>query len=188
MKNLMKVLAAVIIVMAFSMSAMAQSTDNATITGNAIVVQGIEVLGVTDLDFGWVSPGLVKTIDLENTTTGGQIGEGNEETGVFSVSAAAGSDVQIQFTTLPTSLVYDTDKLLPIGTYTAGYHLLDPFDSGTTFAPGTGTQVSSGNFPTNDIGSSVNGIYVFIGATLTPGSIQDAGTYEADITLTATYN
>jgi hypothetical protein len=35
---------------------------------------------------------------------------------------------------------------------------------------------------------SVNGIYVFIGATVTPGLTQASGAYEANITLTATYN
>jgi hypothetical protein len=171
----------------FALSVSAQS-DNDNVLGKALVLQAMNVTGITALDFGWVSPGLEKTIDLVNVATGGQVGEGTETTGVFSVSAAAGSNVQIQFTTLPENLVSSSLDNLPIGTYTAGYHTADPFTGGTTFTPGTGTQVSSGNFPTQDIGGSVNGIYVFIGATVTPGATQASGAYEANITLTATYN
>jgi hypothetical protein len=188
MKTTIKILATLTVVLGFAMGAMAQSghTDNANIAGKAIVLQAMDVTGVTDLDFGWVSPGLAKTINLENVATGGQVGEGTQTTGVFTVSAAPNSNVQVQFTTLPANLAYLTNDL-PIGTYTAGYHTANPFSGGTTFTAATGTQVSVGNFPTNDISGS-NGIYVFIGATVTPGATQAAGTYEANITLTATYN
>jgi len=181
-----KILATLTVVLGFAMGALAQS-DNANIAGKAIVLQGIDVARVTDLDFGWVSPGLAKTINLVNVATGGQVGEGTQTTGVFTVSAAPNSNVQVQFTTLPANLAYLTNNL-PIGTYTAGYHTANPFDAGTTFTAGTGIQLYSGNFPTNDLGGSVNGIYVFIGATVTPGATQAAGAYEANITLTATYN
>lgn len=182
----MKIFASLVLMMGFGISAMAQSTDNDNILGKATVLQGINVVGVTDLSFGWVSPGLSKTIDLENTATGGQVGEGTQTTGVFSVSAAANSNVQIQFTTLPTNLVSGANNL-PIGAYTAGYHTANPYSGGTTFVPGTGTQVAGGNFPTNDIGG-VNAIYVFIGGTVTPGGTQASGDYTGTITLTATYN
>jgi hypothetical protein len=185
MKTTIKIFATLAVVLGFAMGAMAQS-DNDQIAGKAIVLQAMDVTGVTDLDFGWVSPGLAKTIDLENVATGGQVGVGTESTGVFTVSAAAGSDVQIQFTNLPANLEYGSEEL-PIDAYTAGYDTEDPFDAGTTFTPATGIRVNTGVFPTNVIGS-VNGIYVFIGATVTPDASQAAGTYEADITLTATYN
>jgi hypothetical protein len=180
---------ALALVMGLGMSAFAQdySTDNASVLGKALVLQRIDVTGVTALDFGWVSPGLAKTINLENIATGGQAGEGTQTTGVFTVSAAVGSNVQIEFTTLPANLSYLTNEL-PIGSYTAGYHTANPFDGVATFEPGTGAQVSNGNFPANDLGSSVNGIYVFIGATVSPGLTQASGDYEAAITLTATYN
>ena len=186
--KVVKFFGAMAIILGFTMGAMAQSTDTGTIQGRALVIQGIDVTNVTDLDFGWVSPGLAKTLNLANVATGGQVGEGTQTTGVLSVSAAAGSNVNIQFTTLPTALTGPAAATLPIGTWTAGWHTANPFAGGTTFAAGTATQVAAGNFPTNDIGGSVNGIYVFIGATVTPGATQAAGSYAANIVLTATYN
>ena len=185
MKATMKLFAALTITLGFSIGAFAQSTDNANILGKAEILQGIDVTGITALDFGSVSPGLAKSIDLVNVATGGQVGEGTQTTGVFTVSAAAGANVQIQFTTLPATLVNGSETL-PIGTYIAGYGTAIPF-AGTTFTPGTGAQVSSGNFPTNVI-SSRNAIYVYIGGTVTPGASQASGNYSSNITLTATYN
>jgi hypothetical protein len=183
-----KFFATLAIVLGFAVGAMAQvdGSDNDVISGKALVLQQIDVTGITDLDFGWVAPGLAKTIDLENVPTGGQSGFGTESTGVFSVSAAAGSNVQIQYTTLPDNLM-DELVSLPIGSYTAGYHSADVFAAGTTFDAGTGTQVNAGVFPTNVVGD-VNLIYVFLGGTVTPASDQAAGSYVAEITLTATYN
>ncbi len=181
----MKLFAAITIMMGFAIGSMAQSTDNDFIVGKAEVLQGINVTGLTALDFGRVSPGLAKTISLTNVATGGQVGEGTQTTGVFTVSASSGSNVQIQFTTLPANLVNGVNNL-PIGTYTAGYGIATPF-AGTTFVPATGTQVASGDFPLNDI-TGANAIYVFIGGTVTPGSTQATGNYAANITLTATYN
>jgi hypothetical protein len=186
MKTTMKLFAAITIMSAISIGAIAQ-TDNANIAGKAEILQAINVTGVTDLNFGRVSPGLTKTIDLVNVATGGQVGEGTQTTGVFSVSAASGSNVQIQFTTLPANLVNGALDNLPIGTYTAGYGIANPY-AGTPFTAGTGTQVSGGNFPINEISTGINGIYVFIGGTVTPGATQAIGDYTAPITLTATYN
>lgn len=177
---------AAIIMFAFSIGAMAQSTDNANILGKAEVLQGINVTGITALDFGRVSPGLAKTINLVNVATGGQVGEGIQTTGVFTVSASAGTNVQIKFTTLPSNLVNTASDNLPIGAYTAGYGTAIPF-AGTTFTPATGIQVESGNFPTNVIGTE-NAIYVYIGGTVTPDANQAIGDYSSNITLTATYN
>jgi hypothetical protein len=177
--------AAIALVMGLGISAIAQSSDNANITGKATVLQGINVTGVTDLDFGWVSPGLTKTIGLTNDASGGQVGKGTETSGVFTVSAAAGSNVNIQFTTLPANLSDGTNNLA-ISAYTAGYGTATPF-AGTTFTPATSTQVSTGLFPTNTIGIE-NAIYVFVGATVTPTPTQAAGNYTGTITLTATYN
>jgi hypothetical protein len=185
MKNTMKLFAAITIMSTFAIGAMAQSTDNTTIVGQAEVLQGINVVGITALDFGRVSPGLAKTIDLNNVATGGQVGEGTQTTGVFTVSAAAGSNVQIVFTT-PANLKFGAINL-PIDTYTAGYATTNPFSGAATFVPATGAQVSGGNFPLNPIGSE-NAIYVYIGGTVRPGANQASGAYAENITLTATYN
>jgi len=182
MKTTMKFFALIAIMLGFAIGANAQSGTGTT-PAKATVLQAITVTGLIDLNFGTVSPGLLKTIDLVNHATGGQAGYGTESTGEFTVSAAASSNVNLKFTTLPTQLDKSTDHM-PIDTYTAGYGVATPF-AGTTFIPGTGVNIST--FPTNVINSQ-NLIYVFIGGTVHPDPSQAPGAYASTITLTATYN
>jgi len=185
MRKMMKILVMLSLAMFFAMGAMAQN-DNANTTGKALIVQGIDVVWAADLNFGWVSPGLNKTVALDGTVTGSNVGKISETTGLFHVMAAAGSDVQLQFTTLPGNLVYSGNDLTI--TYVAGWDTADDYSSGTDFTTAaTSTQVASGTFPTNTIGTT-NGIYVFIGGTVAPTGTQVAGEYTGTITLTATYN
>jgi len=184
MKTTMKFFAALTIMLGFSFAMMAQNTNtsNDNIEGKAYVVQAMNVSGLTALDFKNVSPGIPKTIDLKNVATGGNIG--GETTGKFTVSAAAGTPVNIKFTTLPSNLVSGGNNL-QIGDFIAAYDNAESYTSGNTFTPSTGIDITS--FPTNPIGSA-NGIYVFIGGKVTPTTSQPTGNYAADITLTATYN
>jgi hypothetical protein len=142
-----KILAALTIMLGITMSAMAQS-DNDNCLEKQLVLQAMNVDRITDLDFGWVSPGLAKTIDLENGVTGGQVGEGTETTGVFSVSAAAGSRCSDSVHYLARKsgikkvrIIYQLEHILLVTTQQIA------FTGVATFAPGTATQVSSGNFP-----------------------------------------
>jgi hypothetical protein len=187
MKTTMKIMAAMAVMMGFAFNAMGQSnTDNDAIAGKAQVLQAMAVTKQVDLDFGMVSQGSAKTIGLTNNVTGTP-NLGTQTTGRFLVSAAAGTSVNLTFTT-PTNLVYDVNNL-PIGTYVCGYANDNAYSSSAVSfgAPGTVTK-DIASFPTNDVGSSVNGVYVFIGATVSPTSSQAVGSYTANITLTATYN
>lgn len=174
----------------FITSALADgSTASNDITGSATVMQAITVAPSQNMNLGIVSPNLSKTIDLTGNTTGGQAGNGTEAAGRFIVSAGIGTDVVVEYTALPTVLLFGTEEL-PIA-YTAGYHTAIPTVGvafpGTTFSAAGTANLYSGVFPNNNI-SSANAIYVFLGATVTPDADQVAGLYEADITLTATYN
>jgi hypothetical protein len=187
-------IAAIILMTGFASTAMAQTTgntDNDHITGSATVMQAITVTPDQNLNLGMVSPNVAKTINLNGKTSGGQASNGTELTGRFIVSAGAGTDVNVQFTTLPPNLVYNTNNDLAIA-YTAGYHTAIPpvgdVFPGITFATAsTLTNIEGGVFPTHTIGSA-NAIYVFLGATVSPTDNQVAGLYEGTITLTATYN
>lgn len=174
----MKFFAAFVITMSFVSVAMAQITDNDKISGKANVMQAMAVTKQVDLDFGVVAQGANKTIGLVNDVTGWN--EGTQTTGRFLVSAAAATSVDLTFTA-PANLVKDLDNL-PIDTYTYGWFTANTFTGGTTIASGADVTM-----PTNVV-EDVNGIYVFVGATVKPGASQAIGAYAADITLTATYN
>jgi len=180
MKNPLKFFIAVTILVSSAWSANAQNIGNDKIIGKAQVIQSINVSKQVDLDFGHVSQGYDKTIGLTNNVSGIP-NHGTQTTGRFLVSAAASTNLDLTFTT-PPNLVFGPYNLL-IEDYTYGWHTANTFAGGTTFTGGT-TDIT---VPTNVV-ESTNGIYVFIGATVKPQVSQTIGSYEADITLTATYN
>lgn len=175
----MKMMAVMAVMMGFAFSAMGQNTANKAISGKAIVMQAITVTNQVDLDFGIIAQGANKTIGLTNNVTGWN--EGTQSTGRFLVSAAATTSIDLAFT-VPTDLVKGSDVLLPIDTYTYGWDVTNDYATGTTLVNGGDVTM-----PTNLV-ETVNGIYVFVGATVKPGPSQAIGSYAADITLTATYN
>lgn len=179
MKTNMKFFAAIAISMSFVTGVMADNTANAIAQGKANVMQAMAVTKQVDLDFGIVSQGATKTIGLINDVTG-LPNQGTQTTGRFLVSAAAATSVDLTFTQ-PANLIKGSDNL-PIGTYTYGWFTANSFTGGTTIANGADVTM-----PTNTV-ETVNGIYVYVGATVTPGASQPIGAYAADITLTATYN
>lgn len=182
MKNTIKFFAVLAVMLGFAVGAMAQTnTANAKISGKASIIQAMAVAKQVDLDFGIVSQGSAKSIGLTNNLTG-LPNQGTQTTGRFLVSAAAATNVDLTFTT-PSNLVSLANDNLPIGTYVYGYDILNTAASVITFTGGT-TDIT---FPTNTV-ETVNGVYVFIGATVTPTTSQAVGDYTADITLTATYN
>jgi len=180
MKKTFDFFVVVTFLVSFTVRATAQNIGNDKITGKAQVVQTIIVAKQVDLNFGFVAQGSNKTIGLTNNVSGIP-NYGTQTTGRFLVSAAAGSNVDLTFTT-PTNLTSGSNNLL-IQDYTYGWHTVNAFAGGTIFTGGT-TDIT---VPTNVV-ESANGIYVFIGATVKPQISQTIGSYEADITLTATYN
>lgn len=175
----MKFFAILAVSLGFASVAMADNTDNDKISGKAEVMQAMNVTKQVDLDFGIVSQGAAKTIGLTNNVTG-LPNQGTQTTGRFLVSAAAATSIDLTFTQ-PTDLVKGAD-LLPIGTYVYGWNTANTYSGGTSLLNGGDVTM-----PTNVV-ETVNGIYVFVGATVTPGASQPIGSYAADITLTATYN
>jgi hypothetical protein len=182
MKTSKKFLTTIAIVM-LTISAMAQSnTANDKISGKALIMQAMAVTKQIDLDFGLVAQGSAKTIGFTNNVTG-LPNQGTQTTGRFLVSAAATTSVDLAFST-PTNLSDGTHNL-PIGTFTYGIAQDNAYATPITATWTTGkTDIT---FPTNSV-ESVNGVYVFIGGTVTPATSQPVGSYSADITLTATYN
>lgn len=197
MKTTVKIMAAVAVMMGFAFNAMGQNaTDNATATAN--VVSTISVTKAQDLNFGQVSVGVDKSVDIDGTatSTGTVTSSAGVTVGRFKVYAEAGSNVGLQFTTLPTTLAGPSAATMSIkyvedhagvAKNFAGYGTAENAGGATRFDPNSATTVGSGTFPTNSLDSK-NGIYVFLGGTVEPQGTQTPGSYTANITLTATYN
>jgi hypothetical protein len=144
-------------------SANAQSTN---IQATATVLSAISVTG-TDLQFGNVTPGVNKTIAI--TAAGA---------GKYAVTKANSSPVSLAFT-LPANLNGPSASTMPIGTWTGGYNnTADVPGSATAFTPSaTPTVVPSG-------GAS---LWVYVGATVSPGAAQTAGAYTGTVTMSIAY-
>jgi len=182
----MKFFAAVTIMLAFVMSAMAAdnfATKTGTIQSKATVFQAMAVTGQQALDFGFLTPGEVKSVDLLNHSTGKPV-LGDETTGRFLVSAAKGANVTLSFSTPP--------NLVKVGDENKTF-LIDGYVYGTARSEdNTNTAASLTNGATvvmpDNVVSSVNSLWVFVGAAVHPLADQASGDYIQDITLTATYN
>lgn len=183
--SISKFIAAGILVLAFTFSATAQTTDNDKIIGRAEILTGIDVIQQANLDFGYVSPGIDKSVDLSDVATPLTSNQANVSTGKFKVTAGVAASVLITFT-LPTTLDKGTDQLL-INNWVASYNsTASPVTGATQYVPvsGNSTQVygATTNFP------STGELYVYLGGRVQPTNTQASGVYQSDITLTATYN
>lgn len=131
----------------------------------ATVLSPIVVAGQRDLDFGTVTPGIPVTVSTTDLVSGR-----------FRVRGTNGTTVLAAFT-LPGSLTNGA-ATLPIGAWTARWSP-NAGPGGTSFNPvnpGTPVTLSGGGQA-----------FVFLGATLAPGSGQPAGAYAATITLSVAY-
>jgi len=180
----MRFFAAIGIMMGFASSTFAEQFADATINGTASVAAQVAVTAGTPLDFKNVTPGVAKTINFINGVTAGTI-TGSETTGHFFISKGANTQVTLEFTTLPTALVGTSSTLLIA--YTAQL-----FKASTTphpiSNPTEGDKVTVSNALTTAPYYATDAFQLDLGGTVSPVDAQVAGTYQSEITLTATYN
>ena len=189
MKNIKNMLCAAAIIAAFGMNAFAQQ-DNPTddIKARAEVRVLINVTGAQDLEFQNVQVGEAKTVNTRDEVTAGT-SSGDEKSGRFDITKGASTDVKVEFTTLPPSLAGPGEATLPInfdGEAFGRLNLTPILTGGIDFNP-----TSAINTP-NDGGTvdffNATAFSVFLGGTVTPEAEQVVGTYDADVTLTVSYN
>lgn len=149
-----------------SLGAMPAVAQSANITATANVFQAITVTGARTLDFGNVFPGVNKTIGVAAATSGR-----------FDLTGQNSAPVQLTFT-LPANLTSGANNL-PIGTWTGCTNPTNSTTGCTAFTP-SGTA-------TNSAFSGTGALFVWVGATVSPGAAQAAGTYNGTVTLTANY-
>jgi hypothetical protein len=146
-------------------------TDSDQITATAEVAIAINVARVADLDFGTVMPGWNRVIAVDDPTAGH-----------FQVTGGASAEVALNFSILPTDLQYDdgvTIHLLPV-TFTALHNTAADPTGGTSFDPTVGE-------PGTNLDAGTGELHVYVGGTVTADPAQVAGTYTAQVELTAAY-
>lgn len=152
----------------FTVATAGQAQTSATISARALVRQPITFGTNRDLDFGVVLQGTPKTIAYTDATSGR-----------FDATGTASANVNISFT-LPANLTSGGNNL-PIGTWT-GCHNPTANSSGagcTAIGSMAGTTAAA-------FGAGGN-LWVFVGATVTPGAAQVVGLYTAPVQMTLTY-
>lgn len=143
--------------------------QSAQINVTANVFQALTVTGNQPLDFGNVFPGVNKTVAV-----------GDAGAGKFTVAGQAGANVNLSFT-LPANLPHASlPTSLPIGSWSGHWATTDVTSGGTSFTP------SAGNTAANLHGTTGN-LYVYLGAQVSPGGAQAAGSYSAQLTMTVAY-
>ncbi len=182
----MKILFAALIIAAFGMNALAQDTDD--IKAKAIVAAEISVTEEVDLDFRNVVQNVVKTVDTRNAVTAGTA-TGDETSGQFHVEKGAYTDVNVEFTTLPATLAGPGEATLPISFDNAVFGRLSltvSNDGGVEFNPTS--DIDTDNDGTTAPFFDTASFRVYLGGSVTPAETQAPGDYEADVTLTVSYN
>jgi hypothetical protein len=151
----------------FSLGAGAlEAQTSANIQATATVLSAITVAAGNDLQFGNVTPGVNKTTAIADAGAGR-----------FDVTKAANQGVTLAFT-LPTDLTDGTNNL-PIGTWTGGWN--------TSATPAGATAFTPSAAGTNTTATAGTGIFVYVGATVSPAAAQVAGSYSGTVTMSVVY-
>jgi len=148
-------------------TAQVNQTDSDQITATAEVATPIAVTGVLDLDFGTVMPSFGRTILVSDATAGH-----------FQVDGSANAEISLAFSILPTDLT-DGANNLPV-TFTALHNTTADPTGGTTFTPSVGVAATNLDVTTGQL-------HVYVGGTVTAAANQVAGSYSAQVELTAAY-
>ena len=152
---------------------MAQAQEHGTIQAVATVVSSLNVLGVNNLDFGTVTPGLNKTV---TRTTAGLAGE-------WEITGTASAEITLDFS-LPGNLQLPDSSavmLVQFGSSDAAY---DDGSGGGQAAP---TAIINPNGPVTATLGTGGQMNVWIGGTVHPTVAQTGGNYADDIILTVAY-
>lgn len=147
----------------------AAQAQTATIQATATVLQPLTVNAGASLDFGNVFPGTSVSVLPSDATAG-----------TFDMNGVANAEVQVAFT-LPANLDDGLGNLIPIAfAATDGlWNTSNTTAGATTFDPSAGF--------TDRLDGVSGNLFVFIGATVSPGGAAPAGNYVGDITITAAY-
>lgn len=169
-----------LILLSLSFGINANAQDVSTGQATATVLAVLAVTAPSNLVFGDVLQGVVKAVPRDDANAGifNIAGEGtnNEEISMhiqlpdFLWNAGAGVQDRMVIAFSATDCTIDTT-------------------AGTPGAPGLGAQVGEDpqNLPDTGIGGNDSVVRIYLGGTVHPAPDQRAGSYTADIVLTAAY-
>lgn len=138
-----------------------------TCTAGSLPAQ-VGVVGVRDLAFGSVIPGIATNVSPSDPV----------QSGMWEVTAQQGDRVQVRLT-LPKDLTAPGGFQMPVGY--ANNHAIAVSD-----APGATPAVFNPNAAQNFRLQSSGRFFVFLGGTVSPTATQQAGNYSATAVLTIT--
>lgn len=150
-----------------AVGATAAQAQSGSIQATATVQTPMTVTGTAPLAFGNVFPGLPKTVAADAATSGR-----------FTIAGQTGAEVSITFPSLPTNLTFGLNNL-PIGTWT-GQHNNTNATGGPGFTPSAAPELAV-------LDATTGNQFVFVGATVTPGAAQAAGSYTGTIIMNVVY-
>ena len=176
MKTLKNILSAFALVALFTVSATAQSSDNATVNASATIVGSLTVSNVTNIAFGDVATSETPTI--ASTDAGA---------GSVSVSGAtSGQSLNVSIL-YPATLDNIDGTEVSFDTYSATYRT-----DGTTTPAGSSALTGAslvGQTLTGSYTANANTAYIFVGGQIDNMLTAVAGnTYTGTITVTVSYN
>jgi hypothetical protein len=156
----------------------ATGANAATATGDAYatIVQQVTISQTTALDFGVIAPGttagtavVAASSGATPTCSGGPSCLQGGNPGVFLVQGYGGETVQISVPTAPVTLT-------------------DGGSASMTAASFASSAAGPGNTVTLSGSGGTGSATVYVGATLSVGANQAAGSYSGQFTVTANYN
>ena len=142
------------------------SAQSNSVAATADVVTPLTVNSLAPLAFGNVYPGLAKTVAPADAAAG-----------KLSIAGFAGAQVAISFT-LPATLTSGANTL-PVGSWSGLHNGSNSTTGATAFTPSATA--------TNANLSGTGGLWVFLGAQVSPAVAQIAGSYSSTVTMTVAY-
>ena len=177
--KLLSVVSLILLTLSFGINVNAQDVSTGQATATVLAV--LAVTAPTDLDFGNVLQGVVTTIARTHAT----------QSGIFQIAGEGTNNQEVSMhMQLPDYLwnsgAGDQDRL--VVAFSATDCTIDT-TAGTPATPGGGAQVGEDpqNLPDTGMGGNDSVIRIYLGGTVHPTPDQRAGSYTADIILTAAY-
>ena len=166
-------LCGLVAVLLFGWSPQAKAQESATIQALATVISSLSIVGVNNLQFGNVTPGVAKSVDKATPGFAGQ----------WDITGTPGAEITIDFT-LP-------DSLLRVSDSTVGMPI-NFVATDASWDDGTGGQLSpSGVIDPNGLSTERIGaggtMNVWVGGLVLPRVSQGGGDYAEDVILTVAY-
>lgn len=176
-------------------AARAQGTATQAMTGVAILDVASTVVGLRNLRFGAVTPGVASTVDA-NAVAGAACSGGCQSGMVtFSNLSKKGTDkfLVVTFPGLPTTLTGPSGRTMSVSFQVAGC-LVNQATGAEYYCGAAGAATAAGNYRMQINGPAPGGNIAtrdanfYIGGTVTPSAGQLPGTYSGTISLVISYS